>query len=102
MDLITADWSDQGVPLSAVGVEPVLVFISATDPDGNQLTAANADGVTLANAPGAAVTAALDCSFAGGCQYSISGLGWNASLKNSDNSVMMCEVACVYDEVNSM
>jgi hypothetical protein len=67
VDLITADWSDQGVPLSAVGVEPVLVFISATDPDGNQLTAANADGVTLANAPGAAVTAALDCSFAGGC-----------------------------------
>jgi hypothetical protein len=77
---ITVDWSDIGLPISGEQVAPLLIFRSTETLI--EMTAINTGEAGLTNEAGEPTSSALSCSFAGGCQYSVSGAGWNSSLKN--------------------
>jgi len=84
------------VPASDVAAKASVTF---TDTISGVALTTDADGQTLTNALsiGAASTG-LECSFAGGCSYSIAGNGIAGILQADDNnSIMICDNKCELD-----
>lgn len=90
----------KGVPASDAAEVAIVTF---TDSVSKVSLRADSNGQTLTNALGAVSGAAsLECSFAGGCTYSISGTGLASALQSSDmNKVTVCENECVLDLASS-
>ena len=88
-----ATFLTSGVP--ATQTVPVLKFENAA---GYQLFAANDAAITFEKSiTVTGSSAGVDCSFAGGCQYSINSEGLLGTLKKKENSVHVCGVKCDVD-----
>lgn len=88
----------QGVPATETGVEPEIIF-KRTQNGYDEENWAVMGGNTITNPMGTpSGQSGLLCSFAGGCQYSISANGLAGALAGDDsNKVMMCEQECEVD-----
>ena len=87
-----------GIPIADSATVPKLIFSSTED--GSQLVAyADAASVELTNPLAVRdSTAGLECSFAGGCQYTVKASGLTASLLGDDQSYIdVCGNNCVLD-----
>jgi hypothetical protein len=97
---VDADFSAvKGVPFSKLASAPTLVFKEKASKyysiGSRNFKAADGD-VKLLNAIPAAPTAkAISCSYAGGCNYEITGAGFAASLSNPANKITICGNPCV-------
>ena len=103
-----AKWN-KGVPAVTAEVAPQLKF---TKSGGRRLLTATVDAplahyatLTAKLSNELAVTAsssALECSFAGGCDYEITAKGLSTLLKDSTNHyVTVCDQPCVYNDALS-
>jgi hypothetical protein len=91
---VVAAWTSTGIPASTIA--PVLEFHHN---DGYSFTAALNEVVVFAfTQEVTASTQGLECSFAGGCTYSIESEGLYASLLNSDNQIHVCGSTCALRE----
>jgi len=99
-----ATWSE-GVPTSETEVKPGLGFMTASDIINIAINDPSATAFT--NPLGTPTsTTGLECSFAGGCSYEITGPGVTSSLKApqtdiAKNRVEVCGKECVLDVANS-
>lgn len=91
---IIAAWTSTGIPQSADA--PKLIF---THNDGYAFTATLDEAVIYEftqDVTGS--TSGLECSFAGGCTYSIESDGLYATLLDRDNSIHVCGSICALRE----
>lgn len=93
-----AAWTTTGVPTATTA--PTLTF---THTDGYALDA-TVDSAVVFNVTQdvTSSTASLECSFAGGCTYSIESDGLYATLLNSANQIKLCGTTCALrDDLSS-
>lgn len=91
---VLASWDLTGIP--AVSASPALWF---SHNDEVYMLYAVVTGVTVDKSVEViSTTAALSCSFAGGCTYAIEAAGLYATLMDDANSVEMCGSECVLRE----
>jgi len=62
------------------------------------MIAGNTNAVKLTNEYAAPTTAEVDCSYGGGCPYTLTGASWFATLENADATVTVCGRPCVLDK----
>ena len=102
MQELTVTFSDLGLPPST-GTSPVpyIFFVDPVD-QVRHMACQNLEATVLTNPlsiNSGASTAGLECSFAGGCNYSVAASGLSAALKaNPNNYIEICENKCVFQE----
>ena len=95
----TAVWTN-GVPVVSTATTPQFYLQSSTTKEAHW--AAFATTATVTNAIVASVIdSTVKCSFAGGCQISISQKGLFSALQNSANTITVCNQPCTVSSTDS-
>jgi len=91
---------DHGIPASPAAMTPVVGFKSNSFSSDNLIHYA-AVSATVSNTLSITGSNSIDCSYNGGCAYSLTANGLASALKGGSAKITLCGEACEFDSASS-